>query len=266
MKVSEFKRDQKNGIDNITEAVIGYDGIAFAQNADNPAIDLSREQITLAVAAEVPDPNGSSKLVANPYKRWNQIDASLPDREIIIYGPPTTSGTRDAFEELVMEVATKKLKAYKGAYTKIRQDGPYVPSGENDNLIVKRLTKNKAAFGIFGYSFLAENIGKIQGATIEGVPPRPEAISSGDYPVSRSLFFYIKNDHLDKVAGMREYVKLFMSEKMIGEYGYLKSIGLIPLPKDMRAAARERVLKGSKLKLKDDGTLTSLKDYMDGKE
>ena len=262
MKVSEFKRAKNNGVESITEAVIGYDGIAVAQNRANEAVDLTRKQLTLAVAAEVPQ---GGELVSNPYDNWSDIDSSLPDREIVIYGPPTTSGTRDAFEGLVMEHATANMEAYGGEYTKIRQDGAYVPSGENDNLIVEKLNKNRDAFGIFGYSFLAENQDKIQGASIEGVAPKPAAISSGKYPISRSLFFYVKNSHRDKTAGLKKFVELFMSEKMIGPYGYLKDIGLIPLPEKMREASRQRVLNASELKLKD-GKLTTLKDYMQGDE
>ena len=248
MKVSEFERCQENGVTDITQAIIGYDGIAFAQSNTNDPIDLSREQITLAVAAEVPQ-NG--KLVANPYTKWSDIDSSLPDREIMIYGPPTTSGTRDAFEELVMEAASEDMEGFGGEYTKIRQDGHYVPSGENDNLIVQKLEQNTDAFGIFGYSFLEENEDKIQGAKIDGVEPAPEAISSGEYPVSRSLFFYIKNSHADKVPAMDDYVELFMSEKMISPFGYLKGVGLISLPDDMREEMRESVAKREKLELSD---------------
>ncbi len=248
MKVSEFERCQENGVTDITQAVIGYDGIAFAQSKDNDPINLTREQITLAVAKEVPQ---GGKLVPNPYKNWSEIDSSLPDREIIIYGPPTTSGTRDAFEELVMEAASEEIDGYGGEYTKIRQDGVYVPSGENDNLIVQKLEQNTDAFGIFGYSFLEENEDKLQGAKIDGVAPEADAISSGEYPVSRSLFFYIKNSHADDVPAMSDYVELFMSEKTIGEIGYLKGIGLIPLPKDVREDMRERVAEREQLELSD---------------
>ncbi|MFO7820584.1 MAG: substrate-binding domain-containing protein, partial [Lentisphaeria bacterium] len=188
MKVSEFKRCKENGVENITEAVIGYDGIAVAHNVRNNPLDLTLEQITLAVAAKVPQ---DGKLVKNPYTYWDQVDKNLPHRRIIIFGPPTSSGTRDAFEELVMEAASKKMEGYGGEYTKIRQDGVYIPAGENDNLIVQKLARNKAAFGVFGYSFLAENPDKIQGASINGVKPEPESISSGKYPIARSLFFYI---------------------------------------------------------------------------
>jgi phosphate transport system substrate-binding protein len=263
MKVSEFKRAKANGVDSITEAVVGYDGIAIAQNIANEPINFTLEQLTLAVAKQVPQ---DGELVDNPYQRWSDIDSSLPDREIIIYGPPSTSGTRDAFEELVLEHTTANMDGYDGEYTKIRQDDAWVNSGENDNLIVQKLTKNKAAFGVFGYSFLAENTDKIQGASINGVAPKPEAISSGEYPISRSLFFYIKNSHRSEVPGMNAFLELFMSDEMIGQYGYCREQGLIALPKDMLEASRRRVLEGSELKLKDDGTLTSLKDFMEGRE
>ncbi len=241
MKVSEFERAKQNNAGDVVEALIGFDGIAFAQNKASKPIDLTLEELTLAVAAEVPQ-NG--KLVPNPYKTWNQINSKLPNRPIVIYGPPTSSGTRDAFEELVMEHATTKggLKdGYGGKYTKIRQDGAYIEAGENDNLIVQRLAQDKNSFGIFGYSFLDENRDRIQGATINGVEPRPETISSGKYPISRSLYFYIKKAHIGKVPGIKEYADLFMSDKMIGQKGLLKRIGLIPLPDDMRKKAQATV-------------------------
>ncbi len=260
MKESEFKRAKENGITNITEAVIGYDGIAIAQNTDNDPMDLTLEEITLAVAAEVPDPEGSGKLVKNPYTHWNQISDRLPKREIKIYGPPTTSGTRDAFEELAMEAASEKMKGYEEEYTKIREDGVWIDAGENDNLIVQKLSKDKDAFGIFGYSFLDENRDKIQGATISGVDPKSDTISSGEYPLSRSLFFYIKNDHVDEVPGLMEFVSLFMSDKMIGPDGALKSIGLVPLPEDLRKASQERTLKLAPIEM-NNGRLSTLQDY-----
>jgi phosphate transport system substrate-binding protein len=262
MKVSEFEAAQKNGVEEITEAMIGYDGISIAQNIDNEPMDLTLEQLALAVAAEVPQ---DGELVDNPYMTWSDIDSSLPDRDILVLGPPSTSGTRDAFEELVLEVATEEIEGYDGAYTKIRTDGLFIPSGENDNLIVAQLARNTDAVGIFGYSFLAENQDKIQAIKIDGVDPTPDTISSGEYPVSRSLFFYIKNAHVGVVPGLKEFVDLFMSEQMIGPRGELKRIGLIPLPEDVREAARERVEKLNPLKVKD-GELTSVKDYMEGDE
>ena len=248
IKVSEFQRAMENGVDGIIEVVIGYDGIVLANNNKAERLELSLKDILLAVAAEVPQ-NG--KLVKNPYKYWDEINSELPHNEILIYGPPTSSGTRDAFEDLVMEAASEEIAAYGGEYTKIRQDGVYVPAGENDNLIVQRLTKNPKAVGIFGYSFLEENADRLQGAVVDGYEPTPENISSGKYPVSRSLFFYVKKAHIGKVPGIDAYVDLFLSEKMIGEYGYLKNIGLIPLPKEKRKEVRQNWENRKELKLSD---------------
>lgn len=249
MKPSEFERCAENGVTDITEAFIGYDGIAFAQSSANGPMDVTREQLFLALAAQVPQ-NG--ELVDNPYTRWNEIDASLPDREIAVYGPPTTSGTRDAFEELVMEAVSEDMEAYGGeGYTDIRSDGAYIDAGENDNLIVQRLSENTNAFGIFGYSFLEENGDSLIGANIDGVAPEPEAIGSGEYPVSRSMYFYLKNQHGDDVPAMYEYANMFMSEQMVGELGYLKGIGLIPAPQDLRGESRNAVESKEQLELSD---------------
>ncbi|OLO11507.1 phosphate-binding protein [Chromohalobacter japonicus] len=249
MKPSEFERCQENGVTDITEAKIGYDGIAFAESNVNEPVNFTREQLFLALAAKVPQ---DGELVDNPYTKWSEIDSSLPDREIMVYGPPTTSGTRDAFEELVMEAASEDMDAYDGeGYTDIRQDGPYVDAGENDNLIVQRLQENTTSFGIFGYSFLEENADVLTAASIDGVAPEPEAISSGEYPVSRSLFFYVKNQHADSVPAVYPYVDLFMSEQMISPMGYLKGLGLIPLPEDAREQARSDVEDRASLELSD---------------
>jgi len=235
MKVSEFERCQENGVEDIHEVLIGFDGISLCENVDNPELNLTREEVLLAVAAEVPQ---DGQLVENPYTYWDEINSSLPHREITIYGPPTTSGTRDAFEELVMEAASENMPEYGGEYSKIRDDGVYVPAGENDNLIVQRLTKDTKALGIFGYSFLDNNRDKIQAVSIDGVAPEADSISSGEYPVARSLFFYVKLAHLDVIPGLEEYVDLFLAEKMIGDMGYLLEEGLIPLPQEDREATR----------------------------
>jgi len=248
MKPSEFQMCQDNGVTDITENVVGFDGIVVAQSKQDDAIDLSREQITLAVAAKVPQ---DGKLVDNPYTKWSDIDSSLPDREILIYGPPTSSGTRDAFEELVMEHGSENIDGYGEAYTTIRQDGKYVPSGENDNLIVQKLAQNKDAFGVFGFSYLEENRDKIQGAKVDGVEPERDLISSGEYPVSRSLFFYTKNAHIEKVKGMEDYVDMFLSDQMVSDRGYLKNLGLIPLPADRLKAERSEWESRAKLKASD---------------
>nr|WP_067561597.1 substrate-binding domain-containing protein [Halofilum ochraceum] len=248
MKPSEFERCAENGVTDITEFVIGADGIVIAQTTANEALNLSREQLTLAVAAKVPQ---DGELVDNPYDNWSQIDSSLPDREITVYGPPSTSGTRDAFEELVMETATEEMDGYDEPYTTVRNDGPYVDSGENDNLIVQKIQNDTEAVGVFGYSFLEENRDVIEAVTIDGVEPTPEKISAEAYPIARSLFFYTKNSHFDRVAGMEDYVGMFLSEQMVGDQGLLKGQGLIPLPQAMRAEARARFEQRGKLKLAD---------------
>jgi len=263
MKVKEFKLCAENGVTDITEAVIGFDGIAIAQNKKNVPLILTKKHLLLAVAEQVPAKDGSG-LIKNQYKTWNQIDSSLPNRDIVIYGPPTSSGTRDAFEDMIMKGQTKKMPVYTSLYKadkvknkgykkyhKIRQDGVYVPSGENDNLIVQKLDKNPAAIGIFGYSFLMENDDKVSAATIDGVIPTPETISSGKYPISRSLFFYIKNSHRAAVPSIDKYVGLFMKEDMIGADGILGEIGLIALPDARRAAIRASVNQHTKLTLED---------------
>lgn len=263
MKTKEFTMCQENGVTDITEAVIGYDGIAFAQDKSNSSFSVTKAQLALAVAAEVPSKDGKS-LIANPYKKWSDIDASLPNREIIVYGPPKSSGTRDAFEEMVMQGTFKKMAVYTDLYkadkkankrykkySVVRTDGVYVESGENDNIIVQKLTKNKNAFGIFGYSFLIENEDKLVGANVNGVQPNPESIASGKYPIARSLFFYTKNSHKKDVPAMADYVNMFMSENMIGNDGILTEIGLIPLPNDARTAIRKAATSGKKLTMDD---------------
>jgi len=249
IKASEVERCIENGVTDVTEVKIGSDGIVFAQSSTNEGVDLTLEQLFLAVAAKVPV---DGELVDNPYQKWSDIDAALPDREITVYGPPSTSGTRDAFEELVMEAASEEMDAYGGeAYTDIRADGAYIDAGENDNLIVQRLTEDTEAFGIFGYSFLVENPNALIAAAIDGVEAEPEAISSGDYPIARSLWFYVKNQHAEEVPPLYDYVDMFVSETMIGEGGYLGDLGLIPLPEAEREQTREKVANRAKLQVSD---------------
>ena len=248
IKADEFAICVKNGVTDITGMMVGFDGIAIAQSKSNGEFALTKEQLFLALADEVPGKDG--KLMKNPYKTWNEIDAKLPNRKITVYGPPTTSGTRDSFDEMVMEAASKKFDAYgdkKGKYKAIRQDGVFVPAGENDNLIVQKLTKDTAAFGIFGYSFLEENGDKVNGATVDGIAPTSENISSGKYPISRSLFIYAKNSHRGKVKGMDEFFKLYVDDKMVGQKGVLKTIGLVPMTSEELKKVQAAVLAKTKL-------------------
>ncbi|MEJ1159306.1 PstS family phosphate ABC transporter substrate-binding protein [Prosthecomicrobium sp. N25] len=245
IKASEFEDCDKNGVKEIVEIKVGFDGIVIANAKKGPDLKVNQSQLFLALAKQVPGPDG--KLVANPYKMWNEIDPSLPAEKIEVLGPPPTSGTRDAFLELVMEPGAAKIpamdalkkadaKAFDTAWKSIREDGAYVDAGENDNLIVQKLDSNPEAFGIFGYSFLEENTAKIKGATVAGQQPTFEAIASGKYPVSRSLFVYVKKQHVGVIPGLKEFVAEYVSDKAMGEDGYLADKGLIPLPKDQRAA------------------------------
>lgn len=232
MKVKEFQLCDRNGVDEITEVMFGYDGIVIAQSNENAEINISKRELLLAVAKLVPNDNNDG-LIENPYQYWNQINPELPHRKISIYGPPVSSGTRDAFEEMVMQYQTEEMKVYRDAgykgYRIVRTDGVYIPSGENDNLIVKKLVKDVGALGIFGYSFLIENSDALKGVNIDNTPPTAENISSKRYPISRSLFFYIKNSHVDNVPAIKEFIEMFLNEELIGEDGLLMDIGLIPM-------------------------------------
>lgn len=248
IKKSEFETCQKNGVKEIVEVKIGYDGIVLGNSKAAEPLNVTREQIFLALAKEVPV---DGKWVANPNKKWSDIDASLPNHEIEVLGPPPTSGTRDAFVELVMEEACDGFAAAKDLDKKdkkvkcqsIREDGAYIEAGENDNLIVQKLEANPVANGIFGYSFLEQNADKIQGANVEGTAPTFEAISSGKYPVSRSLQFYVKKAHVGTIPGIEAYVNEFASDKAWGPEGYLADKGLIPMGDAERAQWTEKAKK-----------------------
>ena len=240
IKSSEFENCAANGI-GITEVKVGFDGIVLAHSKNGPEINLTKEQIFLALAKDVPV---DGKLVANPYTRWSQIDASLPDVEIEVLGPPPTSGTRDAFVELAMEEGAEsfdEIKAldkdgFKAVAHTMREDGAFIEAGENDNLIVQKLEANPNALGIFGFSFLDQNTDKLIGAEIGGVAPEFENIASGDYGISRSLYFYVKQQHVGVVPGIAEFVAEFTDENAWGPDGYLVDKGLIPLPEADRKA------------------------------
>jgi phosphate transport system substrate-binding protein len=241
IKKSECEQCDKNGVKEIVEIKIGYDGIVVANSKKAAPLKISRKDIYLALAKEVPDPKGGETLIPNPYKTWKDVNPSLPAKKIEVLGPPPTSGTRDAFVELAMEGGAqsfawiKALKAtdkkkYKAICHTIREDGAYVEAGENDNLIVQKLVANPDAYGIFGFSFLDQNTDKIQGAFVDGIQPKFDDIASAKYPVSRPLFFYVKKAHVEAVPGVTAYLKEFTSDKAWGTEGYLSEKGLIPMP------------------------------------
>lgn len=246
IKKSEFDDCQKNGVTEIIELKVGFDGIVVANSKSGPDFTITRPQLFMALAKEVPGPDG--KMIANPYKNWNEIDASLPAEKIEVLGPPPTSGTRDAFLELVMEhgaagipamAELKKAdaKAFGNAWKSLREDGAYIDAGENDNLIVQKLAANPQAVGIFGYSFLEENAATIKGASIDGSVPTFEAIADGSYPGARPLFVYFKKQHVGVIPGLQEFIIEYASDKAMGEDGYLTSKGLVALPEAEAAKA-----------------------------
>ena len=240
IKASEVEMCNGNGVEEITEVKIGYDGIVMAHDKSAEQFDLSLKDVYLALAKQVPDPNGGDSLVDNPYQNWSDVNPDLPDSKIEVLGPPPTSGTRDAFVELAMEGGCEQIEmieAMEGDQKKvachtIREDGAFVEAGENDNLIVQKLAANPKAVGIFGFSFLDQNTDKVKGLSIEGVEPTFEDIAAGDYPISRPLFFYVKKAHVGVIPGLKEYLTEFTSQNAMGEDGYLSDRGLIPLPED----------------------------------
>ena len=244
MKQGELGDCRNNGVGEVVEVMIGYDGIVIANSIEAPGYDLGLKDLWLALAKDVPNPDGSETLVANPYKTWQQVNAALPAIAIEVLGPPPTSGTRDAFAELAMEGGCKVfpwIKAikdqdeqkFKAICQAVREDGAYIEAGENDNLIVQKLGANTRALGIFGYSFMEENTDKVQGTRIAGVEPSYESIADGSYPVSRPLFFYVKKAHVGVIPGIQEFVDEFVSVRAMGEDGYLADRGLIALPPEL---------------------------------
>jgi phosphate transport system substrate-binding protein len=257
IKQSEIDQCSKAGVKDIVEVKIGYDGIVVADSRKGASFKVTRRELYLALAKTVPDPANTQALVANPYTTWKQINAALPADKIEVLGPPPTSGTRDAFVELVMEAGcqtfawVKSLKdvdegRFKRVCDTMREDGGYVEAGENDNLIVQKLESNPRALGIFGYSFLEENAGQLQGSFIDGMAPTFDNISSSKYPVSRPLFIYVKKAHLGVIPGLREFVSEYITERSLGADGYLADKGLIP----MSAAELAKVQSNAAARLK----------------
>jgi len=247
IKASEVALCASNGVDETVEVRIGFDGIVIANAQGATRFDLTKQQIFQALAKDVPV---HGNLTPNPYRKWSEIDPSLPEVRIEILGPPPTSGTRDAFVELAMEggaktfdslaaLRAKDKKAFQAVAHAVREDGAYVEAGENDNLIVQKLRRNPDALGIFGFSFLDQNADRIQGSLVDGVEPTFENIAAADYGISRSLYVYVKKAHVGQTPGIREFVAELTSEGAAGDDGYLAEKGLIPLPPAEREAVRK---------------------------
>ena len=250
IKKTELEKCTKAGID-VVEIKVGYDGLVIANSKKGEKFNLSKRDIFLALAKDVPEGNAEGgKLIPNPNKTWKEVNSNLPDIKIEVLGPPPTSGTRDAFNELAIEGGCKTFpnlkaikkedkKKYKAICRAVREDGVYIEAGENDNLIVQKLAENKNALGVFGFSFLAENEDKIQGSNIDGNEPTFENIASKDNTVSRPLYFYIKTAHVDVIPGIREFVEAYTSDDAFGPDGYLSERGLIPMPDEEREFFRK---------------------------
>ena len=241
----------KNGVKDIVEIVVGNDGISFAHSVKAKDMNFTKEQLWRALAHDV-DVNG--KVVKNPYKKWSDIDKSLPNKGIKILVPPPTSGTRDAWNSLVMGKGCSKAakaaftaagKKAKKACAKLREDGLAIEAGENDTLIVNKLAADPDMFGLFGFSYLVANKDKIKATKIEGKLPSLASIQDYSYPIARPLFFYVKKAHVGTVPGIKEYLKEFTAKGTMGPKGYLTDIGLVPL--DSKSYKKTRTA-GTKLK------------------
>ena len=255
MKASEYEMCAENGVDEIMEIQVGIDGIAFGEAKNGPDIRLTPEEVYKALAKE---PFGEPQTAKN----WSDVNPSLPSIPILVYGPPTTSGTRDALEELILEVGCKTnsemgaLKdsdedRYEEVCMGIREDGAYVEQGENDNLIVQKIAQNPKAIGVFGFSFLEENMDVLKGVPMAGIAPTYETISDFTYPGARPLYIYVKKAHLDVVQGLKEYIAEWSNAW--GDDGYLKGKGMVVSPADVRSAnadviANSTLLDASQLK------------------
>lgn len=246
MKKSEFELCAKNGVTDIVEIKVGFDGIVIANARTGGNYDFTLEEIYRGLAAEVPAAQG---FAPNAAKLWSDVEKTLPGDRIQVYGPPPTSGTRDAFVELAMEGGAKKVPAlkalketdedaFKSKSHTLRSDGAWIDAGENDNAIVQTLTKTPGALGVFGYSFLENNGEEVKGASIEGVAPTLATIADGSYPLSRSLFIYVKKSNVGVTPGLQEFVQAFVSDAASGKGGYLLTRGLVPLPADQHEAQK----------------------------
>jgi phosphate transport system substrate-binding protein len=247
MKLSEFNDCQANGVKDIIELNIGFDGLTLVQSKKARPLKLTLAQLFLALTKDVL--NDNEELVPNPHTYWSDIDKSLPRTKIEIFGPPPTSGTRDSLHELLMQKGAEQLpyyaalkthnpKKFERIWKAIREDGAYVEAGENDNVIVQKLEANSDAFGILGYSFLEENFAKLRGVELDGVAPDYDAITSGKYKGGRRIYVYFKKAHIGVVPGIDKFIQEYLSNKAVGEDGYLTRKGLIPLPAQELAEAR----------------------------
>lgn len=277
MLPSEFELCRRNGVTAITEIPIGFDGIVVTRAAGTPAVDFERKELYLALAATIPMPVDSAgepvfsasgqmlsgrdfndvaayscdAFIPNPHRRWSDVSNDLPSDRIEVIGPPPTSGTRDSWIELAIQPGARQIECldalrgsdrnrFEEVSSRLREDGPWIDGGENDNVIVQTVSNSGTAFGVFGYSYLEQNTDRLTPATIEGVEPEYDDISEGVYPIARSMYVYVKNQHVAAVPGIAEWVEELTSEDAFGPFGYLADRGLVALPESRRSAVRER--------------------------
>ena len=252
MKAAEFVTCSQNGVKDIIEIKIGFDGLTISGSKSGKINELTRKDVYLALAKQIPNPSNPTELIANPNKTWKDVNPALPAIKIEVLGPPPTSGTRDSFAELFMEAGCSQFtwikslkdideKRYKRVCHTVREDGAYIEAGENDNLIAQKITTNVNALGIFGFSFLEENADKLKGLKIDGIAPSFETIASTKYPTSRPLFIYVKKAHIGVIPGLKEFMAEYVSDKAIGEEGYLTDRGLVALEKSSLTKVRADV-------------------------
>jgi len=245
MKKSEFDACASKGVKDIVQIKVGFDGIAIATDKDGPDYNFKIQDLFMGLSQTV---LRGGKFVANPYKTWDEVGAGLPGNKILVYGPPPTSGTRDAFVELGVEAGARKFptadelrsnneKKFKELVDPLRKDG-WVDAGENDNAIVETLTKTPGSLGVFGYSYLEENGDKVKGASINGIRPTAGSVADGSYPLSRSLYIYVKKGQVGVTKGLQELLNEYVSDAATGRGGYLQSRGLIPLPPGQHEAQK----------------------------
>ena len=252
MKAGEFVTCSQNGVKDIIEIKIGFDGLTISGSKSGKINELTRKDVYLALAKQIPNPSNPTELIANPNKTWKDVNPALPAIKIEVLGPPPTSGTRDSFAELFMEAGCSQFtwikslkdideKRYKRVCHTVREDGAYIEAGENDNLIAQKIATNVNALGIFGFSFLEENADKLKGLKIDGIAPSFETIASTKYPTSRPLFIYVKKAHIGVIPGLKEFMAEYVSDKAIGEEGYLTDRGLVALEKSSLTKVRADV-------------------------
>lgn len=252
IKTSEHARCVENGVEDIVEIKIGYDGIVLAEVAASTPMDLSLRDIYLALASSVPAANGKQEMIENPYRKWSEVDKRLPERPIKVYGPVGGSGTRYVFARLGMEAGCRSFEwlrelkreepvLYRQNCRKIRDDDVFITAGENDEATLEKLSANADALAIFSYGFVDRHAQRLRTMPVGGVTPTPETVADDSYPLTRPLYLYVKKQHIGQHSGIRKFLAEITSESAWGDEGYLPEAGLVPMSIEERSRYREVV-------------------------